>query len=425
MKPFPIPLFILALFSSLLISGCESHEKEQEGHHEENHKIVVTSPVKKDVVSTQQYVCQIHSRRHIEVRALEEGYLEEIRIQEGQTVKNGQVMFKIVPILYQANLDTERAEAELAEIKYKNTKLLSNKSIVSDQELALAKAELLRARAKVKRAQAELGFTAITAPFDGIVDRQYEQQGSLVEEGDILSTLSDNSVMWVYFNVPEARYLEYKARLDDENDGLDIELQLANGEIFPHPGKLGAIEADFNNETGNIAFRADFPNPDGLLRHGQTGTILIHRKLQDAIVIPQRATYEILAKKYVYVIEPEAKGARHGSEETSDDGHEHAETHGGEHAEHAETHGSEHAETHGGEHGGEHAAEHAGQHGIVRQREIVIQEEMEDVYVIKQGLSVNDKIIFEGIRQVRDGDEVEYELRPPEKILSQLKYHAE
>jgi membrane fusion protein (multidrug efflux system) len=427
MNPLRIPLLILALSSAALMPACDKHGEEHEEHHEEQHKIVVTSPVAQDVVSTQQYVCQIHSRRHIEVRALDTGYLEEIRIQEGQSVKKGETMFRILPVLYQASLDTEKADAELAQIKYDNTKLLSQKSIVSQQELALAKAELARARAKVTRARAELNFASLTAPFDGIVDRQYQQQGSLVEEGDILSTLSDNEVMWVYFNVPEARYLEYKARLAEEKDAFDIELQLANGEVFKYPGKIGAIEADFNNETGNIAFRADFPNPDNLLRHGQTGTILIHRKLHDAIVIPQRATYEILAKKYVYVVEPHGSpAAQHDGKQVAKADHEHGEEH-----EHGEKHGSETAAKDEHEHGehaekhGEHAEKHSEHSGVVRQREIVIGDEMDDIYVITKGLKVTDKIIFEGIRQVRDGDEVEYELRPSEQILSQLKFHAE
>src|SRR5262249_15619847 len=161
-------------------------------------------------------------------------------------VKQGDLMFKIVPVLYQANLDTEVASAEVAQIKYVNTMNLSQKSIVSNQELAMAKAELANAQAHVKRARAELNFTAVRAPFDGIGDRQYEQQGSLVEEKDILSTLSDNQVMWAYFNVPEARYFQYKTGSD--NDDLDVQLRLANGEVFSQPGKIGAIEADFNNE---------------------------------------------------------------------------------------------------------------------------------------------------------------------------------
>ena len=246
------------------------------------------------------------------------------------------------------------AEAKLAQLEFKNTKKLFEDKVVSQNEVALLEAKLAKAKAKAKLAEAELNFTNVRAPFDGIVDRLHEQQGSLIKEGDILTTLSDNSVMWVYFNVPEARYLEYMADRKQHKEERQIELVLANGNKFQQPGKIGAIEAKFNNETGNIPFRADFPNPDRLLRHGQTGTVLIHRTLKDAIVIPQRATFEILDKRYVYVVD-------------KDD--------------------------------------------VVHQREIVVQNELEDIFVIKKGLDVNDKIVLEGIRQVRDGEKVEYEFR--------------
>lgn len=374
MYTIPIPVMILTLLSACLSAACKGEAHSQENHDEPSRRIVVTRPIAEDVVTTRSYVSQIRSRRHIEIRALDSGYLEQVNVQEGQAVKRGQVMFKILPVLYQAKLDTEAAEAELAQIKYNNTKLLGDKSVVSEQEVALAKAELAKARARLELARAELGFTAVRAPFDGIVDRQHHQQGSLISEGDILSTLSDNQVMWVYFNVPEATYLEYKTTSDV--DTWQVELKLANGQLFPHPGKIGAIEADFNNETGNIAFRADFPNPEGLLRHGQTGTILIRKTLKHATVIPQRATFEVLANKYVFVVEPEGAQA---------DGH----------------------------------------YGVVRQRQIVIEEELDDLFVIKSGIGVEDKIIFEGVRQVRDGERVEYEFRAPEEILAHLKNHAE
>ena len=336
-----------------------------EGEHHGAHKIVVTSPVAKDVISTQQYVSQIHSSRHIEVCALEGGYLEEISVQEGQAVKQGDLLFKILPTLYQARLDSDEAEAQLARIELQNTERLFQQKIVAQPEVALAQAKLAKAQAKVNLARAELNFAEVKAPFDGIVDKQHEQQGSLIAEGDILTTLSDNSVMWAYFNVPEARYLEYQ---QGPHDDLKVELKLANGKIFPQIGAIGAIEADFNNETGNIAFRADFANPTRLLRHGQTGTILLSQVVKNAIVIPQRATFEILAKKYAFVV---------------------------------------------------------GDGDVVHQREIEIQTEMDDIYLIKEGLDVNDKIILEGIRQVRDGEKVEYEFHAPEEVLEHLKYHAE
>ena len=247
---------------------------------------------------------------------------------------------------------------------------MADKKGVSQNEVALFEAKLAKAQAKADLAEAELNFTKVKAPFDGIVDRLHEQQGSLVKEGDILTTLSDNSVMWVYFNVPEAATSNtWPNRVRIRRD-LEIELMLANGNKFRRQiaGKIGAIEANFNNETGNIAFRADFPNPDGLLRHGQTGTVLINRVLKDAIVIPQRATFENLAKRYVYVVD-------------KDD--------------------------------------------VVHQREIVIEHELDDIFVIKKGLGVDDKIVLEGIRQVRDGEKVEYEFRQPEEVMANQKNQAE
>jgi membrane fusion protein (multidrug efflux system) len=366
----------------------ESHHEELQ--HKESHKILVTSPVSKLVTITQQYVCQIHSHRHIEVCALQSGYLEEIPVREGQEVRQGETMFTILPTLYQARLAAEAAEVKLAQIEFNNTEKLFQQNVVAQPQVALAQAKLSKAQAKLQLTQAELDFTTIKAPFDGIIDHQHLQQGSLIAEGDVLTTLSDNKVMWVYFNVPETRYLEYVT--DPHKEELVVELRLANGKKFSQVGKIGAIEADFNNETGNIAFRADFPNPDGLLRHGQTGTVLLSRTV-DAVVIPQRATFEILAKRYAYVISDEDHG--NASEDHADASALPAEI------------------------------DHHEPHGVVRQREIIIQSEQDDIYLLKDGLNVDDKIILEGIRQVRDGDRVEYEFRAPGEVLSNLKYHAE
>ena len=284
--------------------GEKEHKEEKEGSHGEAHKILVTNPEAKDVTLAQPYVCQIHSKRHIEVRALEDGYIQDILVSEGQAVKKGDLMFKIMANLYKADADAEVAEALLVERKFNYTKKLAENNVVSQNELLLLQAELSRAQAKAERAKAALDFTNVRAPFDGIVDRQHQQLGSLVEKGDILTTLSDNSTMWVYFNVPEAAYLEYMAGVGHKNDERKIELRLANAETFEQSGKITTIEAKFNNETGNIPFRADFSNPDGLLRHGQTGTVLLPvAALKKAIIIPQRATFEILDKRYVYVVD--------------------------------------------------------------------------------------------------------------------------
>lgn len=358
-------LLILLALVSLSLPACDTHEAHATESH---HKVVVTEPVSRDVVLTEQYVCQIRSRKHIEVCALTNGYLNEITVNEGQQVKKGDPMFRILPTLYKARLDAELAEARLAELELNNTRRLAQENVVSPNEVALYEAKLAKAKARANLAQAEFNFTTLTAPFDGIVDRLHDQLGSLVKEGDILTTLSDNNVMWVYFNVPESRYLDYMATQGKTNQSQQIDLILANGNKFAHQGAIGAIEANFNNETGNIPFRADFPNPERLLRHGQTGTVLLHQTLKNAVVIPQRAVFEILAKRYVYVV---------------------------------------------------------GEDELVHQREIEVQHEQDDIFVIGTGLKVTDKIVLEGIRQVRDGEKVEYEVRSPAEVFNQLKYRAE
>ncbi len=363
MKPSPKSAAVLALLC-ISLPACARKEEQ----HHEAHKIVVTSPQSKDVTLMQRYVCQIHSQRHIKVRALQMGYLEAIPVKEGQQVKEGDLLFKVRPILYQAKFDAESAEARLARLEFNYTQKLFQDKVVSQNEVLLLEAKLAKADAKAKLAGAELDFTTVKAPFDGIIDRLQLQHGSLVQEGEILTTMSDNSLMWVYFYVPEARYLEYMADLKHRQEDLQIELELANGEKFPQLGKIGAIEADFNNTTGNIPFRADFPNPERILRHGQTGTVVIRRVQNNAVIIPQRATFEVLDKRYVYVVDDE---------------------------------------------------------NVAHQREINIQNELEDVYVLKKGVSPEEKIVLEGIRQIRDGDKVEFDVEEPEKVAARLKYHAE
>jgi membrane fusion protein (multidrug efflux system) len=219
-----IPTIAAALICFSL-SAC-NHEKAE--HHHEAHKILATHPQSKAVTLTQEYVCQIHSQRHIQVRALEMGYLEAIKVKEGQRVHEGDLMFNVRPILYQSKLDAEKAEAELARLEYEYTKKLHEDKVVSAQEVALLSAKLAKAQAKMSLAAAELDFATIKAPFEGIIDRLQLQHGSLVQEGEVLTTLSDNSVMWVYFNVREARYLEYMNELKEHKDELQIELMLAD-----------------------------------------------------------------------------------------------------------------------------------------------------------------------------------------------------
>jgi len=240
-------LVLIGLCAVLCHTSCHSKKEEKE----EETKFLVTNPLKTDTTITREYVSQIHAIQHIEVRALEKGYLQNIYVDEGQFVKKGQVMFQIMPLIYNAELQKAQAEADFVEIEYQNTKQLSEKNVVSPNELALAKAKLNKAKAELALAQTHLQFTEIRAPFDGMMDHFQVRLGSLIDEGDLLTTLSDNSEMWVYFNVPEAEYLNYKTNVTEENM-LKVNLLMANNQVFKYPGVVKTIEADFNNETGDL-----------------------------------------------------------------------------------------------------------------------------------------------------------------------------
>ncbi len=356
---------IFTSFCALLCyASCSSKHEEKE----EVYKFLVTSPLKRDTIVTRQYVCQIRAIQHIELRALERGYLQNIYVDEGTYVKQGQLMFQIMALLLKAEQQKAAAEAKFAEIEYQNTKQLADGNVVAPTELALAKAKLDKANAELSLAQVHLSFTEIRAPFNGIMDRFQVRLGSLINEGDLLTTLSDNSEMWVYFNVPEAEYLNYKTNV--KNDSLmKVKLQMANNEIFQYNGVVKAIEADFNNETGNIAFRATFPNPKRLLRHGETGNVIATSPLKNALIIPQKATFEVLEKKYVFVVDKD---------------------------------------------------------NIIRQREITIAAELPDLYIIASGVTENEKIMLEGIRKVRDEEKIgEYTFEDMKTVLPRLKVYVE
>lgn len=356
-------LMLMGLCAVLGHTSCKSHKEGKE----EKTQFEVTSPVRMDTSVVNNYVCQIRSIRHIELRAQERGYLQNIFIDEGQHVKEGQLLFKIMPKIYEAEMQKAQAEAKVAEIEYLNTKTLADSNVVAPNELAMAKAKFEKAKAELALKQVHLQFTEIRAPFDGIIDRFHLKLGSLVDEGDLLTTLSDNTKMWVYFNVPEAEYLDYKSHVKKDSM-MRVDLLMANNHEFDHHGVVDVIEADFNNETGNIAFRATFPNPNGLLRHGETGNILMPIPLKNALIIPQKATFEILDKKYVYIVD---------------------------------------------------------KNNVVKQRQVVIGEEMTDLYAVKDGLTERDKILLEGLRKVKNNDKIEYKYEDPKKVIANLKLFAE
>lgn len=353
----------IALSVLLLAVSCNKKKEEKE----EVTTYPVTSPVVMDTVINKEYVAQIQSVKNIEVRAQEKGFLEKIFVDEGQYVQAGQTLFRIMPKLYQAELLKAKAEVEQASIELKNASTLAGNNIVSKNEKAMAKAKLDAANAEMKLAQIHLSFTDIKAPFSGIINRIPLKLGSLVDEGDLLTSLSDNTSIYTYFNVSEPEYLSYQTHAADRGSN-QVSLITANGETYTQKGEIQTIEGEFDNETGNIAFRAKFPNPDKLLRNGETGKVQMTMPVHNALIIPQKATYEIQDQKYIFVID---------------------------------------------------------KNGTARSKNIKVAYELPDLYVVSSGISKGDQILLEGVQKVKDDQKIKTKFQDPKKVLQSLKLKAE
>ena len=319
---------LILLLISLTLFACSASKTKPPRKPPE----VTVAPVQsRSVTLTDRYLCQFRADHHIEVRAPETGYLESIDVDEHQMVKQDDVLFHM---------------------NYK--KIFQPRGAASDP--VAAGTNLTKVRAGAEPAAVELGIAPLEAPFDGMVGAIKAQVGSVIQKGEVLTTLSDNDLMRAYFPVSEARYLEFKASMEKHQEEATIELMLRNGKKFDHLGKLDAIGTDFNAETGTVSFRADFQNPEHVLRHGQTGTLLISRIKENAIVVPQAATFEISDKRYVYVVD---------------------------------------------------------KNDIAHRREISISNETDDLFVIRDGLQVDEVIIVDGCLRVHDGEKIEHIDQPP------------
>ncbi len=350
------------LTTTILVVSCNSHSEKKE----EAVTYEVTQPIQTDTSFTKQYVAQIRSIRNIEIRTQEKGFLQDVYVDEGQFVNANQLLFRIMPKIYEAELLKQQAEVKQAEIEVSNAKTLVEKNVISKNELAMAQAKLESEKAEAKLAATHLSFTEIRAPFAGIIDRLPKKLGSLLDEGDLLTTLSDNTQMFAYYNVSEPEYLNFKQQ--PTNNKATVSLKLANNTILPQKGIVETIEGEFDNETGNIAFRAKFPNPSKLLRHGETGEVLMTLPIKNAIIIPQKATYEIQDKKFVFVVD---------------------------------------------------------NRNVVHSKELEITGELPDLYIVSEGLNVNDKILLEGVQKVKDEDKIKYNFQNPRDVITHLRLKAE
>ena len=278
-----------------------------------------------DVELKSSYPATVRGKQDVEIRPQVAGFITKLCVDEGATVRKGQPLFIIDQVQYeaavkQAEAGVKVAEASVAteELTYKNKIELHKKKIISDYELQSAqntlaskKASLAQAEAQLVNARQNLSYTVVSSPSDGIVGSIPYRIGSLVSASIAtpLTTVSQYSEMYAYFSLTEKELLNLIRKDAGEKKMIEsfptVELQLADGSLYDQNGKVETISGVIDPTTGSVTLRAAFPNPNHLLRSGGTGSVLIPYKMESAVVVPQKATYEVQDKKFVYVLQPD------------------------------------------------------------------------------------------------------------------------
>ena len=313
---------VLAVAAVLLQTGCSSYG-QPERMKEDTLQLPVVTLTGKDTVLQTAYVADIQAVKNVEIRARVKGFLEAIYVDEGKPVRKGQLLFKINDEEYKvalskakAALTNAMADARSTELEVDRVRLLVDRNVITPSELEVAKAKLAADKASIEEAQSSvqsaenhLSYTSVRAPFDGIIDRIPLKAGSLIDEGNLLTSLSDISSMYAYFSRPENEYLQYERtrQLAGAESSDDVKLVLADGSDYAYPGKIETVEAEIEQNTGSIDFRARFPNPRKLLRHGATGKLFLSTKAGNVLLVPQKSVFDIQDKYYVYVLDANNK----------------------------------------------------------------------------------------------------------------------
>nr|WP_303742924.1 efflux RND transporter periplasmic adaptor subunit [uncultured Duncaniella sp.] len=310
-----IMLAAVALFPS-----CSKQQQQMQAPAPEIATITLT-PQSADLQST--FPATIKGKTDIDIRPQVTGFITKVHVDEGQRVHKGQVLFTLDQVTFQAAVDQAKAAVNnaqtavnTAKMTADNKKKLFDKNIISEYEyqlsqnsLAQAQAQLANAKAALASAQKNLAYTVVTAPSDGVVGTIPNREGSLASPSSAqpLTTVSDNSQVYAYFSLTENDLLNLVGEGERTMDAAikampEVQLRMSDGSIYPYTGKVATVSGVIDNATGSSSVRALFNNPNGVLRSGATGQIILPDNKEAVIVIPQKATFELQDRRFVYVV---------------------------------------------------------------------------------------------------------------------------
>lgn len=316
---------LLIVLAALSIASCKTGTTAEEPS---SYKTLTVKAENRTLV--QEYSARLDGQQVVEIRPQVSGLITRICIDEGQKVRKGQVLFVIDQAPYeaalaqaQANVKSAEASLEIARLNLESTRVLREKNVVQDydlhtaeNELALAEAALAQAQAQELAARNDYSYTEVKSPVDGIAGMIAYRTGALVSSSiaQPLVTVADDSRMYAYFSMNESRIsslVEQYGSMDEFMKKMsDVELRMAGGGIYSEKGRISAVSGIVSAGTGTVVLRADFPNVRGLLRSGGSATVLLPSSLEQVVVIPQSATYELQDRTFVYkVVDGRAQSA--------------------------------------------------------------------------------------------------------------------
>lgn len=321
----------IAIFASILIFSCNSKTGTGAASAPLQEYLVMTVAPRPTTLFY-DFPATIQGKQNVEIRPKIDGYVDAIYVDEGATVKKGQQLFRISAPQYeqevrtaQADILIAQADVSSAEMQVNKVRPLVEKKIISKYELESAQytlqskqAALSQANARLANARTNLGYTAIQSPVDGVIGNIPYKIGSLVSASTTqpLTTVSNIGNIYVYFSVNEKNILQFARDTKGASlqDGLatlpSVSLVLANGSELSEKGRIDAASGLINTETGSLNMRAIFPNPGRIIRSGSSGTIRIPQPVDSALLIPQRVTYEMQGKKFVFVLDSTGSAVR-------------------------------------------------------------------------------------------------------------------
>lgn len=372
-------LAYLPALIAIAFVGCTAQSKDNT-EKTQTKTVPVTAVTMLDTVIYNDYIADIQAIKNVEVRSRLSGFLDNIYVEEGAAVKAGQVLFKINDEEYRADyakaeaaLNNAIADAKTVKLEKARTKILVDNNIVSKTDMDLAAAKLTAAESRVAEARSvlqharrRLSNTLIRAPFAGRIDRIPLKAGSLLEEGALLTSVSDLSAVYAYFDISEKEYLNLVADSGYNRNSFKkrVKLTLANGLLYPHEGDAEFAESEFAQNTGSLSLKARFPNSKGFLKHGASGKISVPVETGELLAVHQKSVFEIQDRTYVYVLQKD---------------------------------------------------------NTIKMTPFQAGQRVGHYYTVLKGLSTNDKVVFEGSQNLRDGLTVAPKLMdmPKTTILAQ------